>query len=89
MFVYKLVFKCILVPIILLLCHSTAFFHCELQLASLNCADEIDAIGKARGDDQGGSNEREQGLMQILYEMDGFYKNDKVQAQLTLNAYQR
>ena len=44
----------------------------------IHCADEIDAIGKARGDDQGGSNEREQGLMQILYEMDGFYKNDKV-----------
>lgn len=40
--------------------------------------DEIDAIGKARGDESGGSNEREQGLMQILYEMDGFWRNDKV-----------
>lgn len=44
----------------------------------LGCADEIDAIGKARGDEQSGSNEREQGLMQILYEMDGFWRNDKV-----------
>lgn len=50
----------------------------EIYALLLHCADEIDAIGKARGDDQGGSNEREQGLMQILYEMDGFWRNDKV-----------
>ena len=38
------------------------------------CADEIDAIGKARGAGGGdsGTQEREQGLLQLLYEMDGF-----------------
>ncbi len=36
--------------------------------------DEIDAIGKARGAGGGdsGTQEREQGLLQLLYEMDGF-----------------
>lgn len=42
--------------------------------------DEIDAIGLARGDGGGdpGTQEREQGLMQLLVEMDGFKKNDRV-----------
>lgn len=43
-------------------------------------ADEIDAIGKARGrgGNDSGSQEREQGLLQMLYEMDGFEANDGV-----------
>jgi cell division protease FtsH len=43
-------------------------------------ADEIDAIGKARssGPTDSGTQEREQGLLQLLTEMDGFYQNDKV-----------
>lgn len=42
--------------------------------------DEIDAIGKARGDGGGdsGSAEREHGLLQLLQEMDGFTRLDKV-----------
>ena len=41
--------------------------------------DEIDAIGRARGGGTGGGNdEREQTLNQILVEMDGFEKNEKV-----------
>ncbi len=41
--------------------------------------DEIDAIGRARGSGTGGGNdEREQTLNQILVEMDGFEKTEKV-----------
>ena len=41
--------------------------------------DEIDAVGRARGSGLGGGNdEREQALNQILVEMDGFEKTDKV-----------
>ena len=42
--------------------------------------DEIDAIGKARSDDpvDSGSAEREQGLLQLLTEMDGFIQDDRV-----------
>ena len=42
--------------------------------------DEIDAIGKARSDDpvDSGSAEREQGLLQLLTEMDGFFRDDQV-----------
>lgn len=42
--------------------------------------DEIDAIGKARSDLPGdsGSSEREQGLLQLLTEMDGFRRDDRV-----------
>jgi cell division protease FtsH len=41
--------------------------------------DEIDAIGRVRGSGLGGGNdEREQTLNQILVEMDGFEKNEKV-----------
>jgi cell division protease FtsH len=44
--------------------------------------DEIDAIGKQRGNSASSSNgandEREQTLNQILYEMDGFNKNDDI-----------
>lgn len=45
-------------------------------------ADEIDAIGKARssGPTDSGTQEREQGLLQLLTEMDGFYQDDKVGA---------
>ena len=42
-------------------------------------ADEIDAIGKARGSSgDSGTAEREQGLLQLLCEMDGFKRNDQV-----------
>jgi len=43
-------------------------------------ADEVDAIGKARGLGGGdsGTAEREQGLLQLLCEMDGFRQNDRV-----------
>lgn len=43
-------------------------------------ADEIDAIGKARGNGptDSGTAEREQGLLQLLCELDGFKRNDKV-----------
>ncbi len=41
--------------------------------------DEIDAVGRARGQGLGGGNdEREQTLNQILVEMDGFEPNEKV-----------
>ncbi|EFN59830.1 hypothetical protein CHLNCDRAFT_33680 [Chlorella variabilis] len=42
--------------------------------------DEIDAIGKARsnGPTDSGTQEREQGLLQLLTEMDGFFQNDRV-----------
>ena len=52
--------------------------HCSLTLH--NPADEIDAIGKARsnGPTDSGTQEREQGLLQLLTEMDGFYQDDKV-----------
>ncbi|KAL4436128.1 hypothetical protein ABPG77_005576 [Micractinium sp. CCAP 211/92] len=42
--------------------------------------DEIDAIGKARssGFTDSGTQEREQGLLQLLTEMDGFYRDDQV-----------
>ena len=48
--------------------------------ASICAADEIDTIGRARGNSQGADNdEREQGLMQLLVEMDGFdTKQEKV-----------
>ena len=47
--------------------------------ATVARADEIDAIGKARGrGNDSGSKEREQGLLQLLYEMDGFEANDGV-----------
>lgn len=42
--------------------------------------DEIDAIGKSRDDliADSGSAEREQGLLQLLTEMDGFFQDDQV-----------
>lgn len=46
-------------------------------------ADEIDAIGKARGSGfDSGSQEREQGLLQLLTEMDGFKREDQVHASI-------
>ena len=45
------------------------------------CIDEVDAIGKARGmggTSDSGTAEREQGLLQLLCEMDGFRENDRV-----------
>lgn len=56
-------------------------FHCAHQIhSSFDCADEIDAIGKARGtgSSDSGTAEREQGLLQLLCELDGFKRNDKV-----------
>lgn len=42
-------------------------------------ADEIDALGRARSAQaDSGSQEREQGLLQLLYEMDGMKIDDKV-----------
>ena len=55
--------------------------YCTHQThSSFGCADEIDAIGKARGTSasDSGTAEREQGLLQLLCEMDGFKRNDKV-----------
>lgn len=60
--------------------------HCTLVGTHLDthggcgCADEIDAIGKSRssGSSDSGTAEREQGLLQLLCEMDGFKRNDKV-----------
>lgn len=43
--------------------------------------DEIDALGKARSSSGGGdagTREREQGLLQLLTEMDGFVRDDKI-----------
>jgi ATPase family associated with various cellular activities (AAA) len=50
------------------------------EAACCTTADEIDAIGKARGNGGGdsGTAEREQGLLQLLYEMDSFRRNDRV-----------
>lgn len=51
-----------------------------LPLLLLLAADEIDAIGKARkeGAIDSGTQEREQGLLQLLTEMDGFVRDDQV-----------
>ena len=47
--------------------------------------DEIDTIGRARGNSVGAdSDEREQGLLQLLVEMDGFdSKREKVKMRLS------
>lgn len=63
--------------------HSQPTPHSLLHrpaLHSFDCADEIDAIGKARGTgaSDSGTAEREQGLLQLLCELDGFKRNDKV-----------
>ncbi len=52
----------------------------DLRQYVVTCADEIDAIAKARGAGGGdtGTQEREQGLLQLLYEMDGFRTLDQV-----------
>ena len=48
-------------------------------MARTPATDEIDAIGKARGSGfDSGSQEREQGLLQLLTEMDGFKRDDQV-----------
>jgi cell division protease FtsH len=56
--------------------------QCLLQDNIGSCiyaTDEIDAIGKARGSGfDSGSQEREQGLLQLLTEMDGFKRDDQV-----------
>ena len=51
-----------------------------LQLVLYCLADEIDAIGKARGpmSNDPGTQEREQGLLQLLCEMDGFRTDHRV-----------
>ena len=45
-----------------------------LKMSHIMCADEIDAIGRARGRGgfAGGNDERENTLNQLLVEMDGF-----------------
>jgi len=52
----------------------------SLKSRATRHADEVDAIGKARGLGGGdsGTAEREQGLLQLLCEMDGFRQNDRV-----------
>ena len=61
-------------------CNSLLPKGLKLLMDASDPADEIDAIGKARGSGSGdaGTQEREQGLMQMLYEMDGFASNDGV-----------
>lgn len=41
-------------------------------------ADEIDSIGKARLDGDQSSSEQQNGLLQLLYEMDSYSREDKV-----------
>ncbi len=55
------------------------FTQAKKMSPSIIFIDEIDAIGRTRGGGVGGGNdEREQTLNQILTEMDGFEKNQKV-----------
>ena len=55
------------------------FGQAKKMSPSIIFIDEIDAIGRVRGTGVGGGNdEREQTLNQILTEMDGFEKNQKV-----------
>ena len=43
------------------------------------CADELDALGKARSaENDGGSQEREKGLLQLMFEMDSMKIDDRV-----------
>ena len=41
-------------------------------------ADEIDSIGKQRLDGDQSSSEQQNGLLQLLYEMDSYARDDKV-----------
>ena len=68
-------------------CGASAAPHASASSDHTSCrsfrslaTDEIDAIGKARssGPTDSGTQEREQGLLQLLTEMDGFYQDDKV-----------
>ena len=55
------------------------FKNAKKESPAIIFIDEIDAIGRARGGGTGGGNdEREQTLNQILVEMDGFDKTEKV-----------
>ena len=55
------------------------FENAKKQQPCLIFIDELDSIGKARGlSISGGNEEREQTLNQLLTEMDGFEKNDKI-----------
>ncbi len=55
------------------------FTQAKAMAPAIIFIDEIDAIGRVRGTGTGGGNdEREQTLNQILTEMDGFEKNQKV-----------
>jgi SpoVK/Ycf46/Vps4 family AAA+-type ATPase len=50
-----------------------------LQAPCIIFIDEIDAVGRARDGLGGGQNdEREQTINQLLTEMDGFFRDDKV-----------
>ena len=46
--------------------------------AAIIFIDELDAIGKKRGQKLGGNDERESTLNQLLVEMDGFESNNKI-----------
>ena len=81
-------------------CHAAAascFTLAKLHSSTSLGADEIDAIGKKRGGGGGdaGTRERESGLLQLLYEMDGFNQDDRVLARpeplpaLALVSFQR
>ena len=55
------------------------FLNAKTNSPAIIFIDEIDAVGRARGSGLGGGNdEREQALNQILVEMDGFERSDKV-----------
>lgn len=55
------------------------FKNAKKESPAIIFIDEVDAIGRARGGGTGGGNdEREQTLNQILVEMDGFEKTEKV-----------
>jgi len=55
------------------------FENAKKQQPCLIFIDELDSIGKVRGVSMsGGNEEREQTLNQLLTEMDGFEKNDKI-----------
>lgn len=64
---------------VLAICRICCMYFLLIVTSSMPAADEIDAIGKARGSGMdSGSQEREQGLLQLLTEMDGFKREDQV-----------